>query len=141
MKTLKRLLTILFGGIFGLVLLFLGGKEYFESKSLQSKGKSVVAEVTDLEERSGRRGRRKYYVSVNFKTEKGETITSRSRVSSSEFDEASASRKVNITYLPEKPSVHRIGPVGTEFGNIIFGLVVLGVAGFTAVSRGDGAEV
>ena len=70
-----------------------------------------------------------------------QTITSRSRVSSSEFDEARASRKVNITYLPDKPSVHRIGPVGTEFGNIIFGLVVLGVAGFTAVSRGDGAEV
>ena len=50
MKTLKRIAAILFGGIFGLVLLVLGCKEFFESKSLQSKGKSVVAEVTDVEE-------------------------------------------------------------------------------------------
>lgn len=140
MKTLKRMIAILFGGVFGLVLLVLGCKEFFESKSLQSKGKSVVAEVTDAEERSGRRGKRKYYLTVSFKTEKGETLTAESRVSSSTFDEATASKKVNVTYLPDKPSVHRIGAVGTEYGNILFGLVVLGCAGFTAISRDDGGE-
>lgn len=120
----------------GLVLLVLGCKAFFESKSLQSKGKTTTAEITDAEERSGRRGRRKYYVEVNFKTEKGETLRSRSQVSRSVYEEATTSRKVNVTYLPEKPEVHRVGEVSTEFGNIAFGVLVLGFTGFS-VLRGS----
>ena len=141
MSTLKRLLTIAGGGIVGIVLLVLGCKEFFESKSLQSKGKAVDAEVTDSEERSGRRGRRKYYVSVAFKTEKGEAITSRSLVSKSIYDEASKARKINVTYLPSKPAVHRIGSeVSAEYFNILFGVAIIGFTGFSVIRGGGGEE-
>ena len=101
MKQLKRLLTILAGGILGLFLLIFGCREYLEAKSLQTKGKSTTGEVTDSEERSGRRGRRKYYITVAFRTERAEQVNSRARVSKAIYDQASHARKVNVTYLAE----------------------------------------
>ena len=138
MKQLKRLLTILAGGILGLVLLVLGCKEYFEAKSLQSKGKSTTGEVTDAEERSGRRGRRKYYITVAFRTEQAQEITSRARVSRAIYNQAAHARKVNVTYLPEKPAVHRFGPeVKSDFVNIAIGVVIIGCTGFSAIRGTD----
>lgn len=136
---MKRILTIIVSAIAGIVLLALGGKDFLDSKALQSEGKSATADVTDADERSGRRGRRKYYLTVSFKTEKGDTLTSRARVSEAVFDEATASRKVNVTYLPEKPAVHRVGPkVSTDFRGIAFGALALGFAGFSVFRRSDG---
>ena len=134
MKQLKRLLTILAGGILGLFLLIFGCKEYLETKSLQSKGKSTTGEVTDTEERSGRRGRRKYYITVAFRTEQAQEVSSRARVSKAIYDQASHARKVNVTYLPEKPTVHRVGPeVKSDFVNIAIGVIIIGCTGFSAI--------
>ena len=134
MKQLKRLLTILAGGILGLVLLVLGCKEYFETKSLQSKGKSTTGEVTDAEERSGRRGRRKYYITVAFRTERAQEVSSRAQVSRAVYDQASHARKVNVTYLADKPAVHRFGPeVKSDFVNIAIGVIIIGATGFSAI--------
>jgi hypothetical protein len=134
MKQLKRLLTILAGGILGLFLLVFGCKEYFETKSLQSKGKSTTGEVTDAEERSGRRGRKKYYITVAFRTERAQEVSSRARVSKAIYDQASHSRKVNVTYLAEKPNVHRFGSeVKSDFVNIAIGVIIIGCTGFSAL--------
>ena len=134
MKHLKRLLTILAGGILGLLLLIFGCREYLETKALQSKGKSTTGEVTDSEERSGRRGRRKYYITVAFRTERAEQVSSRARVSKAIYDQASHARKVNVTYLAEKPAVHRFGPeVKSDFVNIAIGVVIIGFTGFSAL--------
>ena len=138
MKQLKRLLTILAGGILGVFLLVFGCKEYFETKSLQSKGKSTTGEVTDAEERSGRRGRRKYYLTVAFRTEQAQEVSSRARVSKAIYDQAAHARKVNVTYLPEKPTVHRFGPdVKSEFFNIAFGAIIIGCTGFSVIRGGE----
>lgn len=141
MKALKRISTIVIGVIAGIVLVVFGAKDFLETKALKSKGKTAQAEVTNAEERSGRRGRKKYYVSVAFKTEGGEAITSRSKVPRSVYEQASATRKVNVTYLPEKPEAHRLGnEVSTEFGSILIGLAVIGFTGFSALRGGMTGE-
>ena len=138
MKQLKRLITILAAGGLGLFLLVLGCKEYFETRSLQSQGKATTGEVTDAEERTGRRGRRKYYLSVTFRTGQAQQISSRARVSREVYDQAAHSRKVNVTYLPTKPDVHRFGPeVTSDFVSMGIGVLVLGFAGFSALRGGD----
>jgi len=122
----------------GLFLLYFGVSEFFETKSLQSKGKSTTGEITDTEERSGRRGRVKYYLSVNFRTEQGQQISSRARVPKAVFDQAAHSRKVNVTYLPEAPEVHRFGPdVTNDFVGLGAGVLILGFAGFSAIRGGS----
>ena len=141
MRQVKRLITILAGGALGLFLLIVGCQEYLETRSLQSKGKATTGEVTDAEERSGRRGRRKYYLSVTFRTEQAQQVSSRARVSRAVYDQASHSRKVNVTYLPTKPDVHRFGPdVKSDWMSIGIGFVVLGFVGFSAL-RGGASEV
>lgn len=137
MRNLKRLIAILGGGIIGLFLLYFGVREYFETKSLQTKGKSTTGEITDAEERSGRRGRRKYYLSVNFRTEQGEQISSRAQVPKALYDQAAHSKKVNVTYLATKPEVHRFGPdVTNDFASLGAGVLILGFAGFSALRGG-----
>ncbi|HEX7860720.1 MAG TPA: DUF3592 domain-containing protein [Verrucomicrobiae bacterium] len=141
MKALKRLFSLLVGAVVGIVLIYFGFTSFRESKALQSKGKTVSAEVTGGEERSGRRGRKKYYLEIAYKTEKGETQTSRDKVSRSVYEQGESSRKVNVVYLPEKPAVHRIGDkVSTEYGNILFGLAIIGFTGFSAISGGGSEE-
>lgn len=141
MRQLKRLITILMAGVLGLFLLFFGCKEYFETRSLQTKGKATTGDVTGAEERSGRRGRPKYYLTVTFRTAHAQQVSSRARVSRAVFDQAAHSRRVNVTYLPTKPDVHRFGPeVTSDFLNIGIGFLVLGVAGYS-VLRGGSAEV
>jgi hypothetical protein len=135
MTAFKRPIAVIGGGILGLVLLVVGVREFLQTKALQSKGKSTVGEVTNAEQRRGRRGRRSYYVTAHFKTAAGQTINSRERVSESVYDEAS-SGKVNVTYLPDNPAICRFGPaVESEFMNIAVGIFLLGCAAVTALRR------
>lgn len=137
MRALKRLLAILFGGILGIVLVVFGVKDFMQTKSLKSKGKTSVADVTDTEERSGRRGRRKYYVAVTFKAESGQQVSARERVSKGIYEEAASRKKINVTYLPDHPNVLRIGAVQTEFAGIGIGVFVMGFAAFSAIRRSE----
>jgi hypothetical protein len=136
MRSLKRLIAIIGGGIVGIVLLVFGVKEYFQTKSLQAKGKATTAEVTNAEERSGRRGRKRYYLTAHFKTESGQTITSEERVSRSTFDEGASSRKIRVTYLPDSPEVCRMGAnVSTNWANLGFGVFMLGFSAVSAFTK------
>src|SRR5688572_7360830 len=101
MRALKRLIAIVGGGIAGIALLVFGVKDFLQAKALQAKGKTVVAEVTDSEERSGRRGRRSYYLTVNFKAESGQSITVEDRVSRTTYNEGASAKKINVTYLSD----------------------------------------
>jgi hypothetical protein len=131
MKALKRLIAILGAAIVGIVLLVFGVKEYFQTKALQSKGKATEAQVTDSEERSGRRGRRRYYLTVSFRTEAGQNVTSAEQVSRSTYDQGTSTRKINVTYLPDDPKVCRVGDVSTNWLNMGLGVFMVG---FSAVS-------
>ena len=131
MQALKRLISIVGGALVGIVLLVFGVQEYFQVKALRSNGKTISADVTDAEERSGRRGRKKYYLTVAFKTEAGQTVTSEERVSSGIYDQGTSTKKVDVTYLPDRPDVCRIGEVSTNWIGLGLGVFMVG---FSAVS-------
>lgn len=137
MRALKRLIAIVGGAIVGIVLLVFGVKDYFQTKTLKANGKNTVAEVTGADEESGRRGRKRYYLSVSFKTEAGQTITADDRVSRSVYDQGRSERKVNVTYLPDNPQVYRIGEVSTSWSNLGFGVFMVGFAVVSVFSRSE----
>lgn len=143
MRKVKKLFVVAGAIIFGVILLVVGFGDFRESKKLQSQGKSVVGDVTDGEERRGRKGRRSYYLTVNFTTEAGQTVEQRSRVSRSVYNSAAEARKVPVTYLPSDPKVCAFGPkVETQFGALIGGVIAIGVGLFLGFkkSQDDGSS-
>jgi hypothetical protein len=138
MNKAKRLLIVAGAAIFGVILLVVGFKEYRQSKKLQSEGKTAVGAVTDASIQRGRKGRRSYYLTVNFQTEAGAAVEQRKRVSSSVYDEARQAGTVPVTYLASDPKVCAFGPkVSTKFGSLIAGVVALAVGGFAAFGKSE----
>ena len=141
MSKLKKFAIAGATALVGVVLLVTGFKEFRQSKKLQAEGKQVSGAVTDTDIQKGRKGRRSYYLTVNFNTEAGETYEARKSVSRSLFEEASEARTVPVVYLPSDPKVVTFGKADTEFGGMIVGVVALvlgGVIGF-AKSKDDEA--
>ena len=138
MSKAKKLLVVAGAALVGVFLLVVGWGEYRTSKKLQAEGKATTGEVTEAEQRRGRKGRRSYYLTVNFKTEAGQTLSRQERVSSSVYRDAVEARSVNVTYLPSDPNVCAFGPkVKTETSAMIFGLIALAVGGFTLFKGGS----
>jgi hypothetical protein len=113
----------------GVVLLVMGFKEFRQSKKLQAEGKQVSGVVTETDVQRGRKGRRTYYLKVNFQTEAGDTYEARNSVSRSLFDEASEAKTVPVVYLPSDPTVLTLGKADTKFGGLIGGVIALVVGG------------
>ena len=53
------------------------------------------------------------------------------------YDEGTGARKINVTYLPEKPEVFRIGAVSTSWSTFGFGVFMLGFAAVSAFSKSE----
>jgi hypothetical protein len=138
----KKLLIV--GGVFvvGTVLLITGWIEYRNSKKLAAEGKAVTAEVVSKDIEHGRRGRKSYYLEVQFPTEAG-VSSQRVRVSSSQYDAANAGGTVPAHYLPGDPKVCQVGgKVQTEWGGLAvgFGAWVLSAILCFSKEKGEGAE-
>jgi hypothetical protein len=132
MSKAKKLLIVAGAALVGVVLLVVGWGEYRASKKLQAEGKTTIGEVTEAHQRRGRKGRRSYYLTVNFKTEAGQDLSRQERVTSGVYRDAVEARSVNVTYLPSDPNVCAFGPkVKTQASGIIFGVIALAVGGFT----------
>lgn len=136
---MKRLLTILGLFVVALFLFFVGIKDHLESKKLKAEGQKTVAEVTDASERRGRKGRRSYYITVNFKTEAGQVVQDEERVSKGAYEWASRDRRVPVIYAPSNPTIYQIGSTVTQtrFG-FYMGAGCLAVAGFMLFRRPSG---
>jgi len=129
--------AVLFGGLFVVT----GWFEYRDTKKLASEGKAVVAQVLEKDIERGRRGRKSYYVSVQFKTESGATVQQRLRVSSSQYDAASPGGTVPAHYLPNDPTVCQVGEkVEAKWSGILIGLGAWLVAGMLGFSNSDDEE-
>src|SRR5688572_3907790 len=124
--------------IVGVVLLVMGFKDFRQSKKLQAEGKQVSGVVTDSDVQRGRKGRRSYYLTVNFKTEDGNAYEARKSVSRSLFTEASEAGSVPVVYLPSDPKVVTFGKADTKFGGLIGGVVALVVAGVVGFAKSEG---
>jgi hypothetical protein len=140
----KKLLIV--GGVFvvGAVLLVTGWIEYRNSKKLAAEGKAVTADVVSKDIERGRRGRKSYYLEVQFPTESGPS-SQRVRVSSSQYDAANPGGTVPAHYLPGNPKVCQVGgTVQTEWSGLAAGFgawVLSAILGFSKTQeRGEGAE-
>jgi len=140
MSKLKKFAVAGATALVGVVLLVTGFNEFRQSKKLQAEGTQVSGIVTETDVQRGRRGRRSYYLTVDFKTEAGESYKARKNVSRTLFDEASEAKTVSVVYLPADPKVVAFGKADTEFAGMIVGVVALGLAGVIGFARSKGNE-
>jgi hypothetical protein len=133
---IKKLLATIGIGVVGVFLLWFGFKDLRETKALKASGKTASGEVTGIEERSGRRGKTKYYLTANFKTEDGKSVTAEHQVSSGLYSDAVHSKTVKVHYLPTDPAICRFGSELTaDYKNVGFGVFMLGASVVSLVRR------
>ena len=121
--------------VIGAVMLVTGWLDYRNSKRLASEGKAVAAAVLAKDIERGRRGRKSYYLEVQFKTESG-TAAQRVRVTSSQFDAARPGGTVPAHYLPSNPKLCQVGgKVQTEWAGLLVGLGAWVVGVFVGFSK------
>ena len=133
---LKRILVTIGAGVLGVLLLVFGFKEFSETRKLKKEGLSATAEVVDHEEKSGRRGRIRYYLTAKFKTEDGKSVSARRQVASEVYADAIQANSVPVTYLKAAPNCCRFGKgVSTDFTRLGVGVFLLGAAGVNLVRR------
>ena len=137
MSKLKKWAIAGVAALFGVVLLVTGFKEFRQSKKLQAEGKQVSGVVTDTDVQRGRKGRRSYYLTVNFKTEDGNAYEARKSVSKALFTEAAEAGSVPVVYLPSDPTVVMLGKADTKFAGLVGGLVALVVAGVVGFAKSE----
>ena len=138
MSKIKKMLIVGVAVILGAVMLVTGWLDYRNSKRLAAEGKAVSAEVLAKDIERGRRGRKSYFLEVQFKTDSG-MASKRVRVSSSRFDAARSGGTVPAHYLPSDPSVCQIGEtVETEWTGILVGLGAWVVGAFVSFSKEKG---
>ena len=124
---MRTILILILGLLTGPLFITSGIKQYKDSKALQAHGKVTTAQVTDGEERVGRRGSRSHWLTVSFTPEgRRDVITQRRSVSSDVYARASQERTIKLTYLPSNPTILRLrDKVGTQTGTFISGCLIL----------------
>ena len=129
---MKRILVFLAALIGGPVLIVCGIGEYKDSKQLQANGKTITAKVTKAEETVSRKGRHRYWLSIEFQPEQGAVQTATSQVSSDRFARAVTDKSIGLVYLPSNPRVFQFGDKAeTRYGSIVVGSILLvGALGF-----------
>ena len=131
MKRSKAILGGLAALAVGGFLLYTGVKEYRSSKRLVNEGKSVAAKVADKDMTTGRKGRRSYYLNVEFKTEAGQEVDERLQVSSGDYDSATVGSTVTVHYLADDPSVCQVGnKAQVKWTSLAIGAFLALVGGF-----------
>jgi hypothetical protein len=136
---------VILGGLAALAvggyLVYTGVKEYRNSKRLVNEGKSAVAKVTDKDMTTGRKGRRSYYVSVEFKPEAGQQVEQRLQVSSGDYDSATVGGTVPVQYLAENPSVCQVGnKAQVKWTNLAIGAFLSLFGGFGVARQASRGE-
>jgi hypothetical protein len=117
-------------------LIYSGVKEYRNSKRLVNEGKSAEAKVNDKDMTTGRKGRRSYYLAVQFKTEAGQPVEKRVQVSSGDYDSANVGGTVPVHYLADDPSICQVGnKAEVKWTKFVIGAFLAVVGGFGVVRQ------
>ena len=141
MSKSKRILGGLAALAVGGFLIYSGVKEYRNSKRLVNEGKSVAAKVTDKDMSTGRKGRKSYYLNVEFKTEAGQEVEERLRVSSGDYDSATLGGTVAVHYLADDPSVCQVGnKAQVKWTTFVIGAFLAVVGGFGVARQASQRE-
>ena len=141
MSRAKAILGGLAAVAVGGFLVYTGVKEYRNSKRLVKEGKAAVAQVTDKDMSTGRRGRKSYYLAVQFKTEAGQPVDERLQVSSGDYDSATVGGTVPVQYLVDDPSVCQVGnKAEVKWTTFALGAFLAAVGGFGLVRQGTSSS-
>jgi len=136
MKRSKKILGGLVALAVGGFLVYTGVKEYRNSKRLVNEGKSAEAKVTDKDMSTGRKGRRSYYLAVQFKAEAGQPVEKRLQVSSGEYDSANVGGTVPVHYMADDPSICQVGnKAQVKWTTFAIGAFLAVVGGFGVVRQ------
>ena len=128
----KKLRIAMFLGLLGgPIVLAMGIYQFKEMKSLGTKGTRVTADVIECGVLNTGKGRRVYKVVADYKV--SEALIGRKEfiVQKEEYDAATATKKIDVTFLPNKPEVSAAGKTirpDTEMmaiGGGVFGFGVL----------------
>jgi len=100
------------------------------SRRLAAEGRPATGTVLDkmLERRS--KGRKSYYLKVQYQTEAGQTLAQRAPVNSGMFETTQPGATVPLHYLPTQPEVMALGvKVQQNWLNLLMSLVFFAIAG------------
>src|SRR6185503_15539190 len=126
MKRIKELFFFVVLLAIGVFMIVAGLREYKNSKRIIAEGKDTVGNVTDSQERRGRRGRRSYYVTAVFQTEAKQSVEQELKVDHAVYTKATQSGSVPVHYLPSDPKICAFGEKAeTKFGTAVWGVIAL----------------
>jgi hypothetical protein len=136
----KLRIAMCLGLIGGPIVSAMGFYQFKEMKSLAAKGTRVTADVIECSVLNTGKGRRVYKVVADYKV--SEALIGRKEfiVQQDEYDAATATKKIDITFLPNKPEVSSAGKTirpDTEMMAIGGGVFVFGVIAFSYFRRKD----
>lgn len=111
-KLIKKMRLLMWLGLIGGPIVFgVGLYQFLEMKSLKVKGITVQADVRDCSILNTGEGRHVYKVTADYQPAEYPIHRKEFIVQKNEYEEAQASRKIAVMFLPEDPSVSAAGTV------------------------------
>src|SRR6266852_3870025 len=101
----KNLLMVVAAFAFGCWLLYSGWTDYQNNQRLQAEGKSATALVLERAKQYRSRGANRYYLTVRFDTEAGQTVHERVSVNKAQYANTTIGSASPVRYLPSNPAI------------------------------------
>jgi len=125
----SRILLTAFAFVAGSWLMWSAAKNYQISKRLAAEGKDTTAQVLDRAVKYRSKGANRYYLTVQFQTEAGQSTQGRVQVNRGEYLKDTRGCTVTLRYLPSDPAICTVGePVATWTNNLTSGAILLASA-------------
>ena len=138
MKTGKKVFGVVAALVIGVFVLILGIKEFRDSRRLRAENKGVTAQVLDHRTAYRSKGRTRYYLTVEFRTEQNQTIRKEVQVDQDTQSAGKAAKAISVHYLPSDPEIFQAGEtVELRWYNLAIGSVILicGLVGIVSFRR------
>jgi hypothetical protein len=136
MEKAKKIFVLVAAFVMGAGFLVYGIGLWRDSLRLASEGKATEGKVVDDEIHRARRGRKTYYLMVEFRTEASQSITKRIQVDSDTHKAGVSAGTVLVHYLPNAPEICQAGAeVETKWGMAATGAGLLALGLFLVYSR------
>src|SRR6266571_1867558 len=106
---IKSIVLIALAFSLGSWLLYSGANNWHNNNLLLSEGKPAAAQVLDRTVRSGGKGGTRYYLSVQFQTDAGQSVQRRVRVNKGQYNASDKGATVTLRYLAADPAICAVG--------------------------------
>jgi hypothetical protein len=141
MASRKKMVGVVLMVIVGLGLIIAGFFQLHRTRRLAAEGRAATASVISKEYQRGSKGRKSYYLEVQYQTESGTTLVERASVSRTRYEQVRVGATVPLRYLPDDPTVFALGvEVKPDYFFLFMGSLFLFIAGiyylFGRESRG-----